>query len=111
MIYEDISVNDRNFPITRRFSANSASTKKDGSLPYGMTIQNAVARAYDDQNNDVSAHLIAGTSVNGDLVKVFVNGSTEVQKATYAINLNITYASMAFTTKDCYVKLALIKIR
>lgn len=108
--YYQLNYNDRNYPIYKRISPNSASTKSDGVIPYGSTVITVAGKIYNSKNIDYSTSLIAGTSLVGNLARIFLNGTTAVS-GTFKLYVDVTYVTAGTSVIDARIPVAVINLK
>jgi hypothetical protein len=99
--FVELQPNDRNFPISFKFVAASASTANDGSMPYGSTVVSVISSVKDERGIDASSSIISSSRINGNTVTVYLNHSSNVADGRYTLTSEITFAlsgsTMVFT--------------
>jgi hypothetical protein len=67
---------DANVPLTLRFPPATGSTKNDGAVPYGSTIQSQTATATYLDDNTGSSALVTAVTASSHNVTVYLSHST-----------------------------------
>lgn len=106
-----LNLGDVNYPIVKRISANSESTKSDGLIPFGSTIASITAKAYNSRGVDCSTSLISASSLNGNLARIFLSGSTILNAGIYNLYLDLTYNVNLISVIDKHVQIAVVNLR
>ena len=83
---------DANVPITLRFPPATGSTKNDGAVTYGSTInaQSATATYLDDSSS--STALVSAVTASSHTVIVYLSHSTDVPTGLHSVIATVTWA-------------------
>lgn len=90
--YIELQPGDRNFPAKFLFNPASASTKNDGSLPYGSTLVSVVSTVKNIRNADATTSIISSSFISGNNVVVFLNHSSSVRDGKYILTMKIDFS-------------------
>jgi hypothetical protein len=90
--FVELQPNDRNYPVSFKFVAASASTANDGSMPYGSTVVSVVSSVKDERGVNASSSIISSSKISGNTVTVYLNHSSNVADGRYILTSKVTFA-------------------
>jgi hypothetical protein len=109
----DVQPGTVNKPVYLRLKAATASTKNDGSMPYGSTVISAVVTAHHGRTNtDYSTSLITSSTESANTIIAYLSYSTALPRGLYHITATVTMSlSGASTTYSEEYDLQRIEVR
>jgi len=91
--YVELQPGDRNVPIRMNFKAASASTKNDGSMPYGSTVKSVISSVKEfERGIDASTSLLSSSQISGNTVIAYVNHSSNVNDGKYILTAAVSFS-------------------
>jgi len=82
---------DVNVPVFLRLKACSASTKNDGSMPYGSSVISSSATAHKSVGGaDATANLIGSSTEVGNSIVVYLTYNAALEKGLYNLTAKVT---------------------
>jgi len=85
-------------PIWLKFNAATASTKNDGSIPYGSTVYSATVTMTNSETGAATTELHTAVSESSNRVIVYLQHSTAVSTGLYYLQAEVTF-SLSGTTQ------------
>ena len=86
-----IQPGDINVPVFLRLSACSASTKNDGSMPYGSSVISAAVTAHKGVGGaDATSNLISSSTEVANTIIVYLTHNAALEKGLYNITATVT---------------------
>ena len=80
-----------NTPVFLRLKACSASTKNDGSMPFGSSVLSSSVSAFRSQNSsNVTTELVNMSTESGNTIIAYISHSTNLIPGLYNINAAVT---------------------
>jgi len=83
---------DENVPISMRFPPCTGSTKNDGAVPYGSTIDTATATASYLDDGTASTALISAVTYSSHKVIIYLTHSTSAPKGLHSVISTVTWS-------------------
>lgn len=96
--YVELQPGDINIPIKFIFTAASASTTNDGSMPYGSTVKSVVSSIKNDFGTDATTSLISSSAINENSIIVFLSYSSNIALGKYILTTTVKFALSGTTT-------------
>jgi len=92
---------DVNVPVRLHLKACSASTKNDGSMPFGSSVlSSSVSAAYAQTGTDATTALIASTTNSGNTVIAYVTPSSTLPLGLYKLKAAVTMTLQGASTNS-----------
>jgi hypothetical protein len=88
--YTVIQRGDVNVPVRLRLKACSASTKNDGSMPYGSSVISSTCSSHWGQNGAATTSLIASATESGNTIVTYLSYSSDLKKGAYHLTAKVT---------------------
>jgi len=89
----DVQPGTVNKPIFLRLKAASASTKNDGSMPYGSSVVSSTVSAHYAQTGaDYSTTLITLSTESGNTIVAYLSYSSALPTGLYHVTASVTMA-------------------
>lgn len=86
----DVQPGTLNKPLRLRLKACSASTKNDGSMPFGSTVISATISAHYAQTGAASTVLVTKSTESGNTVIAYLSYSTALTPGIYHLTARVT---------------------
>ncbi len=86
-----IQPGDINVPVSFRMVAASASTKNDGSMPYGSTLISATVLAH-SANGTATTSLVANSTETGNTIVAYLSYSSALAASLYHVTVTATFS-------------------
>jgi hypothetical protein len=83
---------DSNVPVWLRFNPASASTKNDGSVPFGSTIHAYSVTAKNYETGTASTILVDSVTASSKHICVYLDYSTTLNPGLYHLTATVTWA-------------------
>lgn len=95
----DIQPGTVNKPIWLRLKAATASTKNDGSMPYGSTVvSSSVSAHYAPTGVSYTTSLVASSTESGNTIVAYLSYSTALPKGLYHLTAKVTMSLSGVST-------------
>ena len=95
----DIQPGTVNKPVYMRLKAASASTKNDGSMPFGSTVISSILTAHHGRSGvDYTSDLIASATESGNTIIAYLSYSSDMPRGTYHLTATVTMSLSGAST-------------
>ncbi len=90
--YITLRLGSSNVPIWMKFNPASASTKNDGSIPFGSTLISATATVTNYETGVASSSMIDTVTTSSNMVVAYVDYSTGLLPGLYYLTATVIFS-------------------
>lgn len=96
--YVNVQPGTKNKPVYLRLKACTATTKNDGSMPYGSTVVSARVYAHRAVDGVATTMLVSGSTESGNTIIAYLSYSTLLTPGEYHLTARVNIVVSGLST-------------